>query len=98
MILTKEKEPASAATDTSSAVNDNVPNETVEKEQSCAPSMSSHYIIAAEKSQALKALEEARDGLLAIYESMNRDERRGFDIGEIYGGICAALKKQEVEG
>lgn len=97
MILTKENEPAPAATGTSSSVDDNIQNETTEKEQSCAPSLHSHYIIAAEKSQALKALEEAREGLLEIYKCMGEQEQRGFDIGEIYGKIDAAITREEVQ-
>lgn len=90
----KENEPASAATDTSSSV-DNIQNETIEKEQPCASSLHSHYIIAAEKSQALKALEEAREGLLEIYNCMEENEQRAFDIGEIYGKIDAAINREE---
>ena len=90
----KENEPASAATDASSSV-DNIQNETTEKEQLCAPSSPSHYIIAAEKSQALKALEEAREGLLEIYNCMEEQEQRTFDIGEIYGKIDDAINREE---
>lgn len=90
----KENEPASAATDASSSVG-NIQNETTEKEQSCAPSSPSHYIIAAEKSQALKALEEAREGLLEIYNCMEEQEQRAFDIGEIYGKIDVAINREE---
>ncbi|MBQ8119201.1 MAG: hypothetical protein IJ172_00555 [Ruminococcus sp.] len=93
----KEKEPVSAATDASSSVNDNIQNETTEKEQPCAPSSPSHYIIAAEKSQALKALEEAREGLLDIYDSMDLFEQRAFEIGKIYGKIDAAITREEVQ-
>ena len=89
----KENEPAPAATGTSSSV-DNIHNETIEKEQPCAPSSPSHYIIAAEKSQALKALEEAREGLLEIYNCMEEQEQRAFDIGEIYGKIDAAINRE----
>jgi hypothetical protein len=91
----KEKELAAAATDTSSSVDDNIHNETIEKEQPCAPSSPSHYIIAAEKSQALKALEEARTGLLDIYDCMDCKEQRAFDIGEIFGKIDAAITREE---
>lgn len=92
----KEKEPATAATDASSSVDNDIQNETTEKEQPCAPSSPSHYIIAAEKSQALKALEEAREGLLEIYNCMEENEQRAFDIGEIYGKIDAAINREEV--
>ncbi|MCR5480771.1 MAG: hypothetical protein K6F27_13060 [Ruminococcus sp.] len=90
----KEKEPATAATVASSSV-DSIQNETTEKEQSCASSLHSHYIIAAEKSQALKALEEAREGLLEIYNCMEENEQRAFDIGEIYGKIDVAINHEE---
>lgn len=90
----KENELAPAATGTSSSVDNNIHNETIEKEQSCAPSLPSHYIIAAEKSQALKALEEAREGLLEIYNCMEENEQRAFDIGEIYGKIDAAINRE----
>lgn len=93
----KENEPAPAATGTSSLVDNDIQNETTEKEQPCAPSSPSHYIIAAEKSQALKALEEAREGLLEIYNCMEENEQRAFDIGEIYGKIDAAINREEVQ-
>lgn len=93
----KENEPASAATDTSSSVDNNIHNETIEKEQPCAPSSPSHYIIAAEKSQALKALEEAREGLLEIYNCMEEQEQRAFDLGGIFGKIDAAINREEVQ-
>lgn len=93
----KEKEPASAATDASSSVDDIIRNETKEKEQFCAPSIPSHYIIAAEKSQALKALEEAREDLLEIYNGMDEKEQRAFDIGEIFGKIDNAITREEVQ-
>lgn len=93
----KENEPASAATDASSSVDDIIRNETKEKEQFCTPSIPSHYIIAAEKSQALKALEEARDDLLEIYSCMDEKEQRAFDIGEIFGKIDNAITREEVQ-
>jgi hypothetical protein len=91
---TKKNEPGSAATDTSSSVDNNIHNETMEKEQPCAPSSASQYIIAARKSEALKALEEARTGLLDIYDCMDCKEQRAFDIGEIYGKIDAAINRE----
>lgn len=97
MFAYKENELASAATDTSSSVDDIIRNETKEKEQSCAPSIPSHYIIAAEKSQALKALEEAREDLLKIYDCMDEKEQRAFDIGEIFGKINVAITREEVQ-
>lgn len=93
--IERKNEPASAATGTSSSVDNDIQNETTEKEQPCAPSLSSHYIIAAEKSQALKALEEAREGLLEIYNCMEEQEQWAFDIGEIYGKIDAAITREE---
>ena len=92
----RKNEPAPAATGTSSSVG-NIQKETIEKEQPCAPSSPSHYIIAAEKSQALKALEEAREGLLEIYNCMEENEQRAFDIGEIYGKIDVAINREEVQ-
>jgi hypothetical protein len=93
--IERKNEPAPAATGTSSSVDNDIQNETTEKEQPCAPSLPSHYIIAAEKSQALKALEEAREGLLEIYNCMEENEQRAFDIGEIYGKIDAAITREE---
>lgn len=93
----KENEPATAATVASSSVDDIIRNETKKKEQFCAPSIPSHYIIAVEKSQALKALEEAREDLLEIYNCMEEKEQRAFDIGEIYGKINAAITREEVQ-
>lgn len=92
----RKKEPASAATDTSSAVNDkNVPvDETIEKEQPC-PVSTSKYTIATGKSQARRALDITKETLLSIYENMTEDEQRIFDLGEAYGRICSAIEEEE---
>ncbi len=92
----RKKEPASAATDTSSAVNDkNVPvDETIEKEQPC-PVSTSKYTIALRKSQAQRALDSTKETLLSIYENMTEDEQRIFDLGEAYGRICSAIEEEE---
>lgn len=83
----KEKEPATAATVTSSQKTDVVTeNSTVS---------ASKYTIALRKSQAQRALDITKETLLSIYENMTEDEQRIFDLGEAYGRICSAIEEED---
>lgn len=83
----RKKEPATAATVTSSQKTDVVTeNSTVS---------ASKYTIALRKSQAQRALDITKETLLSIYENMTEDEQRIFDLGEAYGRICSAIEEEE---
>ena len=87
----KEKEPASAATDTSSKAN-NVPTEPDEKQQSHSVSIE-HYNTPLEKSQA--ALRHTKKELLAIYENLTEGQMHAWDLGELFHEVCGALEEEE---
>jgi DNA-binding CsgD family transcriptional regulator len=83
----KEKEPESAATDTSSMDVKQVENsDTVS---------ASKYTIEVKKSQAQRALDITKNTLKDIYEYMNEAEQRAFDLGEAFGRICSAIEEEE---
>lgn len=67
-----EKEPASAATDTSSEVR-NCPNISTSKDNT--------------KASESQALEAAKKKPLAIYETLTPEECRAWEIGEVYAEI-----------
>lgn len=75
MITEAKKEPAPAATDTSSSnenINSLYPNDTIDEP----------------KSQALKA---AKKKLLEIYETLSPEETRAWELGEVYAEIVRGL-------
>ena len=77
----KEKEPAPAATGTSSTKKENtfqIDDST--KEQIC---------------QAYDTVDEACADIIDIYETMSEREHRAFNIGEVYGKICSTRDKLE---
>lgn len=80
----KEKEPAPAATGTSSEVvskdTDNIHLDNSTKGQIC---------------QAYDTVDEACTDIIGIYEGMSEREHRAFDIGEAYGKICSTRDKLE---
>lgn len=83
----EKKEPASAATDTSSTDVKQVENpDTVS---------ASKYTITVKKSQAQRALDITKKTLQDIYEYMNEAEQRAFDLGEAFGRICTAIEEEE---
>lgn len=84
---TKENEPASAATDTSSM--------DVKQIESSGTVSASKYTIAVRKSQAQRALDITKKTLKDIYEYMNEAEQRAFDLGEAFGRICTAIEEEE---
>ena len=79
-----KKEPAPAATGTSSEVSDDTCSilqfDDSTKERIC---------------QAYDTVDEACADILDIYEGMPACERRAFDIGEVYGKICSTRDKLE---
>lgn len=80
-----KKEPAPAATGTSSEVSvkedtDNIQFNGSTKEQIC---------------QAYKTADEACSNILTVYEGMSECEQRAFDIGEAYGKIFDTRNKLE---
>lgn len=83
----KEKEPASAATDTSSM--------DVKQIESSGTVSASKYTIAVRKSQAQRALGITKKTLKDLYEYMNEAEQRAFDLGEAFGRICTAIEEEE---
>ena len=85
--LDKEKEPESAATDTSSM--------DVKQIESSGTVSASKYTIAVRKSQAQRALDITKKTLKDIYEYMNEAEQRAFDLGEAFGRICTAIEEEE---
>lgn len=77
----KEKEPAPAATGTSSTKKENIFQiDDSTKEQIC---------------QAYKTADEACSNILTVYEGMSECEQRAFDIGEAYGKIFDTRNKLE---
>ena len=79
----KEKEPAPAATGTSSEVSKDTGSTHLDnstKEQIC---------------QAYDTADKACADILDIYEGMSECEQRAFDIGEAYGKICSTRDKLE---
>lgn len=83
----RKKEPASAATDTSSM--------DVKQIESSGTVSASKYTIAVRKSQAQRALDITKKTLKDIYEYMNEAEQRAFDLGEAFGRICTAIEEEE---
>jgi CRISPR/Cas system CSM-associated protein Csm2 small subunit len=83
----RKKEPASAATDTSSM--------DVKQIESSGTVSASKYTIAVKKSQAQRALDITKKTLKDIYEYMNEAEQRAFDLGEAFGRICTAIEEEE---
>lgn len=80
-----KKEPAPAATGTSSEVSvkedtDNIQFDDSTKEQIC---------------QAYETADEACTNMLTVYEGMSECEQRAFDIGEAYGKIFSTRDKLE---
>ena len=79
----KEKEPAPAATGTSSEVSSDtnlIHTDNITKEQIC---------------QAYDTAYEACTDIIDIYEGMSECEQRAFDIGEAYGKIFDTRCKLE---
>ncbi|MBQ2346937.1 MAG: hypothetical protein II388_00995 [Clostridia bacterium] len=85
--LDKEKEPATAATVTSSM--------DVKQIESSGTVSASKYTIAVRKSQAQRALDITKKTLKDIYEYMNEAEQRAFDLGDEFGRICTAIEEEE---
>lgn len=83
----KEKEPAPAATGTSSEVSKDTGSTHLDnstKEQIC---------------QAYDTVDEACTDIIGIYEGMPEREHRAFDIGEAYGKIFdTRCKLEELRG
>ena len=79
-----KKEPAPAATGTSSEVSDDTCSilqfDDSTKERIC---------------QAYDTADKACTDIIDIYEGMSECERRAFDIGEAYGKICSTRDKLE---
>lgn len=79
-----KKEPAPAATGTSSEVSKDTGSilqfDDSTKEQIC---------------QAYDTADEACTDIIDIYEGMSACERRAFDVGEVYGKICSTRDKLE---
>lgn len=74
----EEKEPASAATDTSSEVK-------VHENLSTSKNIT--------KTSESQALEAAKKKLLAIYETLTPDEVRAWEIGEVYAEIVRGCEE-----
>ena len=79
-----KKEPAPAATGTSSEVSDDTCSilqfDDSTKERIC---------------QAYDTVDEACTDIIGIYEIMSEREHRAFNIGEAYGKICSTRDKLE---
>lgn len=81
MITEAKKEPAPAATDTSSSnenINSLYPNDTIDepKSQEPEPEMCPEWLLA------------TTEDMLFIYNSMTEAEQRAWDLGQIYGRIA----------
>lgn len=83
----EKKEPASAATDTSSM--------DVKQVETSDTVSASKYTISVKKSQAQRALDITKKTLQDIYEYMNEAEQRAFDLGEAFGRICTAIEEED---
>ena len=79
-----KKEPAPAATGTSSEVSDDT----------CSILQFDDTTKAA-ICQAYKTADEACSNILTVYEGMSECEQRAFDTGEAYGKICSTRDKLE---
>lgn len=71
----KENEPAPAATGTSSEVSKDTDN---------------IHLDDSTKSDICQVLASAMSTLLALYQEMEPHEKKAFDLGETYKGICCA--------
>lgn len=88
---TKEKEPATAATDTSSK-NNIVPNEPEVKQPSHSVSIE-NYNTPFDKSQA--ALRRTKESLLMIYEGLSEGQQHAWELGELFYQVCEALEVKD---
>lgn len=83
----KEKEPAPAATGTSSEVSKDTNSTHLDDTTKTAIC------------QAYKTADEACSNILTVYEGMSECEQRAFDIGEAYGKIFdTRCKLEELRG
>lgn len=76
-----KKEPAPAATDTSSTsenINSLYPNDTIDEPKSQEP----------EPEMCPEWLDDACKDFLSLYSYMTEAEQRAFDLGQIYGGLA----------
>ena len=80
----KEKEPAPAATGTSSEVSKDT-SSILHLDDSTKAAIC----------QAYDTVDEACTDIIGIYEGMSEREHRAFDIGEAYGKICSTRDKLE---
>lgn len=85
----KEKEPASAATDTSSGCIKKTDGDTV--------SLSKDTTIEAKCQVLAKALKLAHKGILAQYEDMSHECQLAFDLGQLFAEIEQRMKEGGVE-
>lgn len=87
---TKENEPASAATDTSS--KNNVPHEPEVKQPSHSVSIEIYNTLLG-KSQA--ALRRTKESLLMIYEGLSEGQQHAWELGELFYQVCEALEVKD---
>ena len=80
-----KKEPAPAATGTSSEVVSKDTGSILHLDDSTKEKIC----------QAYKTADEACSNILTVYEGMSECEQRAFDIGEAYGKICSTRDKLE---
>jgi transposase len=85
----KEKEPESAATDTSSGCIKKTDGDTV--------SISKDNTIEAKCQVLAKALKFAHKGILAQYEEMSHECQLAFDLGQLFAEIEQRMKEGGVE-
>ena len=81
MITEAKKEPAPAATDTSSTsenINSLYPNDSIDEPKSQEP----------EPEMCPEWLDDACKDFLSLYSYMTEAEQRAFDLGQIYGGLA----------
>jgi DNA-binding CsgD family transcriptional regulator len=88
--LVKEKEPASAATDTSSVG-------CIKKTDGDTVSISKDNTIEAKCQVLAKALKFAHKGILTQYEEMSHECQLAFDLGQLFAEIEQRMKEGGIE-
>lgn len=88
--LRKEKEPVSAATDTSSVG-------CIKKTDGDSAPLSKDTIIEAKCQVLAKALKLAHKGILAQYEEMSHECQLAFDLGQLFAEIEQRMKEGGIE-
>ena len=91
-----KKEPASAATDTSSAVEHTIPDGETASDRSTV-SIYEYSTLKAECQVLSKALKLAHKGILAQYEEMSHECQQAFDLGQLFAEIEQRMKEGGIE-